>query len=83
MNPCVFPKGAVRLLIPTAAFSKNTRVPCSQTQGLFSTPALRLLCVDVQSKITDIMGLRLLANSVKNRALAPAVLQLQVEQLLN
>ena len=29
------------------------------------------------------MGLRLLANSVKNRALAPAVLQLQVEQLLN
>jgi hypothetical protein len=52
-------------------FSKNTRVPCSQTPGLVSTPALRLSCVDVQIKITDIMCLRLLANSVQNRALAP------------
>jgi hypothetical protein len=76
-------KRAVRLLIPTAAFSKNTRVPCSQTQGLFSIPALRLSCVDVQSKTTGIMCLRFHAKSVKNRALAPAVLQLQVEQMLN
>ena len=35
--------------------SLKTRVPCLQTQGLFSTPALRF-CVDVQTSITELQA---------------------------